>query len=322
MAPPFTGGDNSFGRNGRYDGIRQSGQMVGGGEDLRSQLLYGVALGALAAGLTWLCLLRRQTGLALGPRLRWICLLVIAASSLIDFHFHEYAILTVVVVFSSTQNLTKIQLESRSLRQSPRRLVVFICGTAVTLAMWASLQLADQRRAVLSEITSYSLLLEQGQFNENQTAHLRERFRLAPNASLRDIALATNRHILAKAAEWPASEVLLRKARSRLPKPEERVTALMQHGEELGFSRAVLNDLCVTYAELRDWSNSLRYAQRAIESAPWDLRNRQYLITYFQAIVDRMEQPPQSVKRFISVQEAAITELNPHVHGRNRVRLN
>ena len=89
-------------------------------------------------------------------------MLVICASSLIDFHFHQYPLLAVIVAIACQSRQRVIHLASPALADKRKRVFVGLSALGLTIGFWLMVQIADNRRSDLNEATSYSLLLDQG----------------------------------------------------------------------------------------------------------------------------------------------------------------
>jgi hypothetical protein len=204
---------------------------------------------------------------------------------------------------------------------SKERLLTVMATAVISAALLGALHFGNERRQELKEASTVNALLEQPTISENHFAFLAARFDLSPESPPALLREQANSWLLSVSQQWPSSETLLHKARSRINDPRHRLRELIQHSKDFQPSKALLNDLAYAHAQVRDWRGSLRYAQQAVAAAPWDLRNRERLAAFFERALPASGNQHRALEHFISEQRTQIHELNTKVHERNRVTL-
>ena len=292
-----------------------------GAEALGAQILYAGLLGLIAAGIFALVTAHAQVIHSFREPWRWLGILVIVSTALIDFHFHEYGILTVLVGLCCLGAPRTIKLPSVNLNYSQKVQLRCLAIGAFTLCIGliVSLQLAGHRRDQIREITTLNQLLDYPELSPEEIRYLEQRF--PESSSIKHLKQRANQWILQTAAQWPANETLLRQARIRVINPHHRINELNAHQKTFQPSLAVLNELAIAHAQVRDWATSLRYAKQAIKSAPWDLRNRYQLLIFYERAAPHSGPHQGILEGFVAEERSEIEALNAKVHGRNRFRL-
>ncbi|TVR13683.1 MAG: O-antigen ligase domain-containing protein [Planctomycetota bacterium] len=275
-------------------------------------LLWGLLWGACAGMVFWLAT-RCTSSL---PKGSWVAVLVLLLGSLIDFHLHEMAVVTLLIVLSCCHSsFASIDLST------PRRQHL-AAGSMLTMVILASflVQNGQQRSEELAHAQRIVSLLTSDHQDE-ATAQLQTLLGAPDGAAdpqtVRQQGRAVASHL---AGRFPAHEALLAAAASSHRDPHARIRALEDHLQRFTPRTGVLSDLAASHAQAGAWEAAIHHQQQAIALNPWFLPLRQQLISYYRAAQHSRSSDHEALAAAIAQEEARIRELTPQVFSRNRIR--